>query len=72
VGDDQEITILKADGDTVSRAGSILLTMTDVRFTTPIPVSTPSRNGNRRRADLTDSLPARSDRRSAYLQCFLF
>jgi len=72
VGDDEEASILKAGGDTHSLVATILLAMADVCFTPPSPVSSLPKIGDRRRADLTDSLPASSDRRFAWLQCFLF
>jgi hypothetical protein len=72
VGDDEEASILKAGGDTHSLAATILLATADVHFTPPIPVSSLPKIGDRRRADLSGSLPASSIRPFAWLQCFLF
>jgi hypothetical protein len=72
VGDDQDLSILKADGDTHSLTATNLLAMSDVRFTPYIPFLSPPNIGDRRWADLPVSLPASSGRRSTWLQYFLF
>jgi len=72
VGDDKEASILKASGDTHSLVAPILLALAEVCFTPAIPVSSLPNVDDRRRAKLSGSPPVRSDRRFAWLQCFLF
>ncbi|MGO9469930.1 MAG: hypothetical protein ACLQIB_35810 [Isosphaeraceae bacterium] len=72
VGDDEEASVLKAGSDSYSLAATILLARADVCFTPISPVSFLLRIGDRGWVDLTGSFPARSDRRFAWLQRFLF
>jgi hypothetical protein len=72
VGDDQDLSVLKAGGDTPSVTATNLLLMADVYFMAFSPFLSLPSIGDRRWADLSGSLPACSGRRSAWLQCFLF
>jgi len=72
VGDDKEVSIPNASGDTYSLAATILLAMSDVDFISSRSVASLPNIGDHRQADLSGSLPASSDRRFAWLQCFLF
>jgi hypothetical protein len=71
VGDDAEVSILKAGGDTQSMPATDLLAMADVQFTLFIPPSYLQNVRDRRWVDPCGSLPASSARRLAWLQCFL-
>ena len=72
VGDDKEASILKAGGDAHALAATILLAMADVHFTPFLSVAYLPNIGDHRQADLSGSLPTNSERRFAWLQCFLF
>jgi hypothetical protein len=72
VGDDKEASILKAGSDTHSLTRTGLLAMADDYFITSVSFLSLPNNGDRRGSDLSGSLPARSERRFAWLQCFLF
>jgi hypothetical protein len=72
VGDDKDLSVLKAGGDTHSLIATNMLAMADVYLMASSPFLFLPNNGNRRWADLSGSLPACPGRRSAWLQCFLF
>ena len=72
VGDDKEVSILKAGGDWQSLPSTILLATVDVHFSSLIPSSFLPKLGDRGQTDLLGLLPASASRRFAWLQCFLF
>ena len=72
VGDDKEVSILKAGGDTQSLPATILLSTADFNFASLLPASFLPKFGGRRHADVSGLLPVSSARRFAWLQCFLF
>jgi hypothetical protein len=72
VGDDKEVSILNAGGDTQSLPATSLLATVDVHFSSLIPASLLPTLGDRGQAALLGLLPASSTRRFAWLQCFLF
>ena len=72
VGDDTEVCILKAGGDTQSLPAPIPLAMADGRYTSLTPASFLPGIGVRQPVDLLGLLPACATRRLAWLQCFLF
>jgi hypothetical protein len=72
VGDDKDLSVLKAGSNTHSLTATNLLAIADVYFLPSIPFLSLPDIGDRRWADLSGSLPACSGRRSAWLQCFLF
>jgi hypothetical protein len=72
IGDDMELSILKARGDTQSLQATMLLAMSVVHFTPLIPASFLPKIGDRGPVDLLGLLPTSSARRFAWLQCFLF
>ena len=72
VGDDTEVSILKAGGDWQSLPSTILLATVDVHFSSLIPSSFLPKLGDRGQTDLLGLLPASAAQRFAWLQCFLF
>jgi len=72
VGDDKDLSVLKAGGDTHSLTATNLLMMADAYFMASGSFLSPPNIGDRRWADLSGSLPACPGRRSAWFQCFLF
>jgi hypothetical protein len=72
VGDDIEVSILKAGSDTHVLATTVQLAMTDVDFTPMVLASSLPNIDSRGQADRLSLLPASSARRLAWLQCFLF
>jgi hypothetical protein len=72
VGDDKEVSILKAGGDTRSLPAATLLATADINFASLIPASFLAKLGDHRHADVSSLLPVSSARRFAWLQCFLF
>jgi len=72
VGDDQEASILKAGCDTHSLTAALWTGLTDVDFALPVPPTSLLAVSARTGADPCRSRSARSLRRIAWLQCFLF
>jgi hypothetical protein len=72
VGDDTEVSILEADGDTHFLSATHFWAMADVQLTPLITASSLLNIGDGRRADLSGLLAASSDRWFAWIQCFLF
>ncbi len=72
VGDDEEACILEPAGDAHSLAATILLAKAHVHFMPSLSVSSLPNIGDYRRAGLSGSLPTNSERRFAWVQCFLF
>jgi hypothetical protein len=72
VGDDTEVTILKAAGNTQSLTAMNLLVMVDDQIMPSIAIISVSHTGGRRWSDPPGSLPACCGRRFAWLQRFLF
>ena len=72
VGDDKEVSILKAGGDSRPLPATILLATADINFASLIPASFLPKIGDCRHADVSGLLPLSSARRCAWLQCFLF
>lgn len=72
VGDDQDLSVLKAGSDTQSLTATNLFAIADDYFTPSIPFLSVPNIGDRRWADLSGSLPVCSGRRTAWLQSFLF
>jgi hypothetical protein len=72
VGDDQDLSVLKAGGDTHSLTITDLLVIADVYSMPSSPLLSLRNIDDHRWADLSGSLPACFGRRSAWLQCFLF
>jgi hypothetical protein len=72
VGDDTEVSILKAGNDTHVFAANFLQAMADLHFTPLIVASFLPNIGDRGRAALLGPPPAGSARRFAWLQCYLF
>jgi hypothetical protein len=71
VGDDKEVSILKAGGDAQSLPATILLAAVDAHYSSLIPASFLPTIGYCDWAEPLGSLPASSARRCAWLQCFL-
>ena len=72
VGDDKDLSVLKAGGDTHSLTATNLRATADVYFMASSPFLSIPHIGDHRWADLSGSLPASSVRHSAWIQCFLF
>jgi hypothetical protein len=72
VGDDTELSILKAGSDTHFLSATIFLAMTDVHFTPPVIAASLPNIGDRCRGESSDLPAASSDRWFAWSQCFLF
>jgi hypothetical protein len=72
VGDDKDLSILKAGGETHSLTAVNLLGMSDVYFVASSRFLSVPTLGDRRWADLSGLIRACPGRRSVWLQCFLF
>ena len=72
VGDDKEVSIVKAGGHTQVLPPTISRVTADACFTSLNPVPTLPKIGDRDRAERMGSLSVNSPRRCAWLQRFLF